>query len=164
MASLQTLLSQRGSTVLFGELLLVPIEDSILYVRPLYVQAEGDSTVPELVQVIVAVGEDVVMADSLQEALEILTNSSLSELFDGIGSGKSSRIETNEEDEAQTESVSTIELSDISENVAAIIAEIDRLQKASATALADDPADWEEFGRLQAQIQELVNALAFEAS
>ena len=163
-ASLQTLLSQRGSTVLFGELLLVPIEDSILYVRPLYVQAEGDSTVPELVQVIVAVGEDVVMADSLQEALEILTNSSLSELFDGIGSGKSSRIETNEEDEAQTESVSTIELSDISENVAAIIAEIDRLQKASATALADDPADWEEFGRLQAQIQELVNALAFEAS
>ncbi|HJL91294.1 MAG TPA: hypothetical protein QGG27_03275, partial [Acidimicrobiales bacterium] len=101
---------------------------------------------------------------SLQEALEILTNSSLSELFDGIGSGKSSRIETNEEAEAQTESVSTIELSDISENVAAIIAEIDRLQKASATALADDPADWEEFGRLQAQIQELVNALAFEAS
>ena len=163
-ASLQTLLSQRGSTVLFGELLLVPIEDSILYVRPLYVQAEGDSTVPELVQVIVAVGEDVVMADSLQEALEILTNSSLSELFDGIGSGKSSRIETNEKDEAQSESVSTIELSDISENVAAIIAEIDRLQKASATALADDPADWEEFGRLQAQIQELVNALAFEAS
>jgi hypothetical protein len=164
-ASLQTLLSQRGSTVLFGELLLVPIEDSILYVRPLYVQAEGDSTVPELVQVIVAVGEDVVMADSLQDALETLTNSSLSELFEGIGSGKSSEIEINEvEDEPQTESVSKIELSDISENVATIIAEIDRLQKASATALANDPADWEEFGRLQAQIQELVNALALEAS
>ena len=164
-ASLQTLLSQRGSTVLFGELLLVPIEDSILYVRPLYVQAEGDSTVPELVQVIVAVGEDVVMADSLQDALETLTNSSLSELFEGIGSGKSSKIEISEvEDEPQTESVSKIELSDISENVATIIAEIDRLQKASATALANDPADWEEFGRLQAQIQELVNALALEAS
>ena len=150
---------------MFGELLLVPIEDSILYVRPLYVQAEGDSTVPELVQVIVAVGEDVVMADSLQDALETLTNSSLSELFEGIGSGKSSKVEINEEEnEPQTESVPTIELSDISENVAAIIAEIDRLQKASATALANDPADWEEFGRLQAQIQELVNALALEAS
>ena len=150
---------------MFGELLLVPIEDSILYVRPLYVQAEGDSTVPELVQVIVAVGEDVVMADSLQDALETLTNSSLSELFEGIGSGKSSKVEINEEeDEPQTESVSTIELSDISENVATIIAEIDRLQKASSTALANDPADWEEFGRLQAQIQELVNALALEAS
>ena len=48
--------------------------------------------------------------------------------------------------------------------MATIIAEIDRLQKASATALANDPADWEEFGRLQAQIQELVNALALEAS
>ena len=105
------------------------------------------------------------MADSLQDALETLTNSSLSELFEGIGSGKSSKVEINEEeDEPQTESVSTIELSDISENVATIIAEIDRLQKASATALANDPADWEEFGRLQAQIQELVNALALEAS
>ena len=163
-ASLQTLLSQRGSTVLFGELLLVPIEDSILYVRPLYVQAEGDSTVPELVQVIVAVGEDVVMADSLQDALETLTNSSLSGLFDGITSGKSSKIETNEEDLLQEESVSTIEFADISEDVVQIIVEIDRLQKASAQALANDPADWEEFGRLQAQIQELVNALALEAS
>ena len=163
-ASLQTLLSQRGSTVLFGELLLVPIEDSILYVRPLYVQAEGDSTVPELVQVIVAVGEDVVMADSLQDALETLTNSSLSGLFDGITSGKSSKIETNEEDPSQEEPVSTIEFADISEDVAQIIVEIDRLQKASAQALANDPADWEEFGRLQAQIQELVNALALEAS
>jgi len=106
-----------------------------------------------------------VMADSLQDALETLTNSSLSELFEGIGSGKSSKVEINEEEnEPQTESVPTIELSDISENVAAIIAEIDRLQKASATALANDPADWEEFGRLQAQIQELVNALALEAS
>jgi uncharacterized membrane protein (UPF0182 family) len=130
----------------------------------LYVQAEGDSTVPELVQVIVAVGEDVVMADSLQDALETLTNSSLSELFEGIGSGQSSEIEINKEDASQTESSSTIEFSDISENMGAVIAEIDRLQKASATALANDPADWEEFGRLQAQIQELVYALTLEAS
>ena len=33
------------------------------------------------------------MADSLQDALEILTNSSLSELFDGIGAGNTSKIE-----------------------------------------------------------------------
>ena len=69
-----------------------------------------------------------------------------------------------EEDDSQTESVSSIEFSDISEDVAEIIVEIDRLQKASGKALASDPADWEEFGRLQAQIQELVNALALEAS
>ena len=60
--------------------------------------------------------------------------------------------------------LSSIEFSDISEDVAEIIVEIDRLQKASGKALASDPADWEEFGRLQAQIQELVNALALEAS
>ena len=128
-------------------------------------QAEGDSTVPELVQVIVAVGEDVVMADSLQDALETLTNSSLSELFEGIGGGKNTgvQVEVNETD-SQNESQLEINTSDISGNVAEIISEIDRLQKASALALADDPADWEEFGRLQAQIQELVNVLAAEAS
>ena len=86
-ASLQTLLSQRGSNVLFGELLLVPIENSILYVRPLFVQAEGDSTVPELERVIVSVGEQVVMADSLQEALEELTGTDLAPVFGGSTSG-----------------------------------------------------------------------------
>ena len=63
---------------------------------------------------------------SFAKSVKTLTNSSLSELFEGIGSGKSSKVEINEEeDELQTESVPTIELSDISENVATIIAEID---------------------------------------
>ena len=73
------------------------------------------------------------------------------------------QVEVNETD-SQNESQLEINTSDISGNVAEIISEIDRLQKASALALADDPADWEEFGRLQAQIQELVNVLAAEAS
>ena len=47
-------------------------------------QAEGDTTVPELERVIVAVGEDVVIARSLQEALEELTDADLSELFTGL--------------------------------------------------------------------------------
>ena len=167
-ASLQTLLSQRGSTVLFGELLLVPIEDSILYVRPLYVQAEGDSTVPELVQVIVAVGEDVIMADSLQIALERLTGASLSDLFVGIRTGANSALEKVETiaelEETSSSQQETFDLSNISSEVASLVIEIDRLQKSAAKALADNPADWEEFGRIQAQIQKIVALLAEEAS
>ena len=52
-----------------GNLLLIPIEQSILYVRPLYVQAQGETQVPELKRVIVAFGDQVVMENTLEEAL-----------------------------------------------------------------------------------------------
>ena len=171
-ASLQTLLSQRGSSVLFGEMLLVPIEDSILYVRPLYVQAEGDSTVPELERVIVAVGEQVVMADSLQQALEELTGESLGDLFRGISTGAGESIATGvtetgsgSSDDAVSGSGSSSDGSvgagaPLSDNLTDLVAELARLQAASAAAMSEDPADWAEFGRIQARMQDLVDALA----
>jgi uncharacterized membrane protein (UPF0182 family) len=64
-----SLLDQRGSEVRLGNLLLIPIEDSLLYVRPLYVQAAGQTAVPELRNVIVAFGGQVVMRNTLQESL-----------------------------------------------------------------------------------------------
>ena len=63
-----TLLNQQGSRVEFGDLVLVPVEDSILYVRPLYVVAQSPP-VPELQQVIAVLGERVVMCPTLDEAL-----------------------------------------------------------------------------------------------
>jgi hypothetical protein len=171
-ASLQTLLSQRGSSVLFGELLLVPIEDSILYVRPLYVQAEGDSTVPELERVIVAVGEQVVMANSLQEALEELTGTSLGDLFRGISTGAGDGTATGatetgsgSSDDAASGSGSSSDGSvgegaPLPDDLADLVAELARLQAASAAAMSEDPADWAEFGRIQARMQDLVEDLA----
>ena len=64
-----SLLNQEGSQVRLGNLLLIPIEQSILYVRPLYVQAQGETQVPELKRVIVAFGDEVVMENTLEEAL-----------------------------------------------------------------------------------------------
>ena len=40
------LLDQQGSRSIFGNLLLIPIEESLLYVRPLYIEAEGQTAVP----------------------------------------------------------------------------------------------------------------------
>lgn len=65
-----TLLGQQGSKARFGDQQLVPIGNSILYVRPLYVQAEGETAVPELRKVIVVFGDQVVMENTLKEALE----------------------------------------------------------------------------------------------
>ena len=63
-----TLLGQRGSTVRAGNLLLIPIQQSLLYIRPLYVEAE-DTQLPELKRVVVVYGKKVVAAETLRDAL-----------------------------------------------------------------------------------------------
>jgi hypothetical protein len=64
-----TQLNQQGSEAVFGNLLLVPIEDTLLYVRPLYVKAAGDTQVPRLRSVILAVGDTIVIDDTLRGAM-----------------------------------------------------------------------------------------------
>ena len=66
-----TLLNDQGSAVEFGDLLMLPIGDSLLYVRPLYVKAQG-TAIPLLAGVIVAVGDQTVLGDDLPEALSLL--------------------------------------------------------------------------------------------
>ncbi len=63
-----SLLNQEGSSVLFGNILLIPIEKSIIYVRPLYVQAD-QNPLPKLVRVIAVYGNKAVMKNTLAEAL-----------------------------------------------------------------------------------------------
>ena len=63
-----TLLNTSGSKVRLGNLLLIPVEQSLLYIRPLYVEAEG-TPVPQLKKVIVVFGDKVVIKDSLREAI-----------------------------------------------------------------------------------------------
>ncbi|HEU4488008.1 MAG TPA: UPF0182 family protein, partial [Actinomycetota bacterium] len=66
-----TLLGQQGSRVGFGSLVILPIEDSILYVQPLFVTASGGG-IPELKRVILVSGEQVVMRDNFEQALGAL--------------------------------------------------------------------------------------------
>jgi uncharacterized membrane protein (UPF0182 family) len=65
----RTLLGQGGSAVLFGDLLVIPIENSFLYVQPVYVQANQSAAVPELKRVVVVNGDVVGVGDTLDEAL-----------------------------------------------------------------------------------------------
>ncbi len=66
-----TLWGQKGSTVIRGNLLVIPIEESILYVEPLYLRAEKGE-IPELKRVIVSNGSDVMIGKDLGDALEKL--------------------------------------------------------------------------------------------
>jgi uncharacterized membrane protein (UPF0182 family) len=69
----RTLLGTGGSEVQFGDLLTIPIEDSILYVLPMYVRANQEAAVPELKLVMVVNGSSVSVATSLPEAIEDAT-------------------------------------------------------------------------------------------
>jgi len=63
-----SLWNQMGSRVIRGNLLVVPIGDSILYVSPLYLRARAGQ-LPELKRVIAAYGDRVVMEETLPAAL-----------------------------------------------------------------------------------------------
>jgi uncharacterized protein len=69
----RTLLGTGGSEVQFGDLLTIPIEESILYVLPMYVRANQQAAVPELKLVMVVNGASVSVATSLSEAIEAAT-------------------------------------------------------------------------------------------
>ena len=66
-----TLWSQRGSEVIRGSMLVIPIEKSLLYVQPLFLAADK-AGLPELKRVIVAFGDEVVMEENLELALQRL--------------------------------------------------------------------------------------------
>jgi uncharacterized membrane protein (UPF0182 family) len=63
-----SLWDQRGSEVIRGNLLVIPIEESLIYVQPLYLRAEG-GRIPELKRVVVAHQNRVVMEESLEGGL-----------------------------------------------------------------------------------------------
>ncbi|UEC41813.1 MAG: conserved membrane protein of unknown function [Methanothrix sp.] len=63
-----TLWDQMGSTVIRGNLLVIPVENSLLYIEPIYLRADIGE-LPELRRVVVAYGNRLVMEESLEVAL-----------------------------------------------------------------------------------------------
>jgi uncharacterized membrane protein (UPF0182 family) len=63
-----TLWNQQGSRVIRGNLLVIPMENAVMYVEPLFLQAER-SQLPELKRVIVATGPRIVMEETLEAAV-----------------------------------------------------------------------------------------------
>jgi len=62
--------SQGGSQVIRGNLLSIPIEDTMLYVEPVYIESSNETSLPEVKQVIVAYQDYIVMEATFDEAME----------------------------------------------------------------------------------------------
>src|SRR5699024_8336437 len=62
--------SQGGSEVIRGNLLAIPIEDTVLYVEPIYIESSNETSLPEVKQVVMAYGEHIVMEETFEQSLD----------------------------------------------------------------------------------------------
>jgi uncharacterized membrane protein (UPF0182 family) len=67
-SQLVTLWNQQGSQVIWGTLLVIPLNESLIYVRPLYLRS-SEGRIPELKRVVVAYQSRIVMAETMNQAL-----------------------------------------------------------------------------------------------
>lgn len=67
-----TLLDQRGSQVIRGNLQIIPIEDTVVYVRPIYVKGESNDSLPVLTYVTVSMSGNTVCAPTIDQAVDAL--------------------------------------------------------------------------------------------
>ena len=81
-----TLLNQQGSQVLLGNVQVIAIENSLLYIRPLYVQS-ARNPLPEFKRAIVVFGDDAVIGNTLEEALTKIFGAAPDTLEEAPGAG-----------------------------------------------------------------------------
>jgi uncharacterized protein len=129
-----TLWNQSGSKVIRGDLLVIPIEQSLLYVEPIYLRAERGE-LPELKRVIVAYDKDVVMANTLEAGLNQI-----------FGETQPQQIER------------TVPNADIpSSNLSQLTKQaLDGYRKAEA---ASRQGNWAEYGRQQQELLKILQQL-----
>ncbi|MFZ0474349.1 MAG: UPF0182 family protein [Halobacillus sp.] len=64
--------SQGGSEVIRGNLLVIPIQDTVLYAEPIYIESSNETSLPEVKQIILAYGDQIVMEPTFDKAIESL--------------------------------------------------------------------------------------------
>lgn len=125
-----TLWDQRGSNVIRGNILMIPIEDTILYVEPLYIKSDANNALPEMKKVIVAYKDRVVMTDTLYQGIE--------KLFTKVGIDDDI---TNEEELTMEELIEKA---------------VEYLEQSKSSS---GSGDWTEFGQNLDQLEDILNQL-----
>ncbi len=140
-----TLWGQGGSTVIRGNLLVIPFKNSIFYVEPVYITSENDASLPEVKRIIVAYKDEVVMAPTLEEALaQVIKNS------DGLNAD----VITDEAEPQITPDEPTQEDADD------IAAEIQRVIDAyDAFSQSSKNNDWEKMGKDLKNLDEAISSI-----
>ncbi|MEW9677115.1 UPF0182 family protein [Lentibacillus sp. L22] len=132
--------AQGGSDIIRGNLLAVPIEDTILYVEPIYIESSNATSLPEVKQVVLAYGDKIVMEKDFDTALDRMLD--LVDPDHQEGDKKEDKNEKDEQPDTQEP------LSEADQQLEEFAKTFDDYQK----ALSD--GDWEKAGKLMKQIED----------
>ncbi|HUQ18124.1 MAG TPA: UPF0182 family protein [Gemmatimonadaceae bacterium] len=142
-----TLWDQRGSEVIKGELLVIPIEEALIYVQPIYLRSQGGQ-IPELKRVVVAFQDRVVMSETFETGL--------ARLFSGeIAAQRQAADSAARQDTSQTATTPGTQLPSTPNQQMLKQAE-DHYQRAISAQRA---GDWATYGREIQQLGEILKRL-----
>ncbi len=143
-----TLWSQGGSSVTRGNMLVVPVKNSLLYVQPVYISSSNESSIPELKRVIVAYGDKIVMEATLSDCLMKLFHYQLQTELVGEASTVPSVSTPDKEEQPDSRPTATPQTSN-----QRLVELYDQMEAAL------NQSDWEAFGRYMKQLEEEIDQL-----
>jgi uncharacterized membrane protein (UPF0182 family) len=85
-----TLWNQQGSQVIRGNLLVVPVDSSLVYFQPLYLQSAGQAGLPELKRILVAFGDRIAMEPTMAAALGRIFGGGASDHLESVAAAQRS--------------------------------------------------------------------------
>src|SRR5699024_4912129 len=137
--------------VIRGNLLAIPIEDTVLYVEPIYIESSNETSLPEVKQVVMAYGEHIVMEETFEQSLDKIL-----QLVDGKINPSDEPDEEEKEEEKEEEETSgePDQIEPIFE-AEELLQEIAHLFDAYREALAD--GKWEEAAKILTEIENYLN-------
>lgn len=138
-----TLWGQGGSSVIRGNLLVIPFKDSLLYVEPVYITSKNNASLPEMKRVVVAYKDSIAMESSIYDAIYKV-------LSEAKGTAPIAPPENLIEENTQ---ITTEEITDVSEKVKRAIESYEKFKSASASN------DWQAMGESLAELDEKMNDL-----
>jgi len=154
-----TLLDQRGSRVIFGDLQVVPVQRGLMYVRPLFVRPDDPSAKQIFVRkFLVSYNNRVVMTDSLSEGVARLVPGFTQNLGERIDDGSVAPVDpTPDASGGTTVTATTVPSQDASTLTAPeLLARADALFDEANSALAKSPPDFATYQAKLAEARELL--------
>ncbi|MGP3777713.1 UPF0182 family membrane protein [Halanaerobium saccharolyticum] len=168
-SQLLTLWSQRGSNVIRGNLLVIPVNNSVLYVEPIFLQSEGGG-IPELRRVIVSYKNQIIMRENLEDALRAMLEEGeglavpeedVEELQEetGLDVEETAGVEDDGSDAQPDQSQQDTDETDLMPTSSAeLITEANDLYQQAQRALQD--GNFAEYGELIEELGEILNQLS----
>jgi uncharacterized membrane protein (UPF0182 family) len=153
-----TLLDQRGSRVIFGDLQMIPVQRGLMYVRPLFVRPDDPSAKQIFVRkFLVSYNNRVIMADNLTDAVARLFPGFTTNLGERVDDGSVAPVDPTPDASGGTVTTTTLPAQDTSSlSAGELLARADALFDEANQALAQNPPDFATYQVRIAQARELV--------